>query len=158
MRIGATSSNENYTDWDRYDAEERGESVDGARRSRTARFNAGVGDRPHRRHTELAEAPPATPRSSRHYPGSSMESQMMAHCRPRSIRVGTRHCGRWRARFRIGRLGEHRRLEAAPPSSFRTSTEARPKPPYRIRSVERSKEVHARLLDRVLHLPGSPSH
>ena len=30
MRIGATSSNENYTDWDRYDAEERGESVDGA--------------------------------------------------------------------------------------------------------------------------------
>ena len=28
MRIGATSSNENYTDWDRYDAEERGESVE----------------------------------------------------------------------------------------------------------------------------------
>ncbi len=27
MRIGATSSNENYTDWDRYDAEERPASI-----------------------------------------------------------------------------------------------------------------------------------
>ena len=28
MRVGATIFNQNYTDWDRYEAEERGESVD----------------------------------------------------------------------------------------------------------------------------------
>jgi alkanesulfonate monooxygenase SsuD/methylene tetrahydromethanopterin reductase-like flavin-dependent oxidoreductase (luciferase family) len=30
MRVGATVFNQNYTDWDRYEAEERGESVPGA--------------------------------------------------------------------------------------------------------------------------------
>ena len=30
MRVGATIFNQNYTDWDRYEAEERGESVDAA--------------------------------------------------------------------------------------------------------------------------------
>ena len=27
MRVGATIFNQNYTDWDRYEAEERGEAV-----------------------------------------------------------------------------------------------------------------------------------
>ena len=34
MRVGATLFNQNYTDWDRYEAEERGETVRGREEGR----------------------------------------------------------------------------------------------------------------------------
>ena len=52
MRIGATIFNQNYTDWDRYEAEERGDAVDPTpAQTGPGGLPRGAGDRPDRRPT-----------------------------------------------------------------------------------------------------------